>query len=131
MNRKMMIAVLTSFLSVGALAATASAASWHWDNGWGLLVGSNVISECFSPSPVAGHSIISGDDPGQVVALCLDSVNSAWDCGSVPGADVGVRARGRTASGASWEYTAPTTGTTAGSSAGGPSIVQHQCQMGF
>jgi hypothetical protein len=131
MNRRTMIAILTSLLSIGALAATASAASWHWDIGWGTVVGAAATGDCYAPVSVVGHSVINGNDAGQVIAYCADTVNNVWDCGDVHGTDVGVRAAGLPSGSSTWEYTNGTSGASVGSAAGGVAIAQHACQMGY
>jgi hypothetical protein len=130
MNRRTMIAILTSLLSIGAIAATASAASWHWF-GWEASAAANQTSSCYAPTPVIGHSVINGNDAGQVIAYCADTVNNVWDCGAVHGTEVGVQGRGRASGGAAWEYTPGTFGPSVGSTAGGAAIAEHQCQMGY
>ena len=130
MNRRTMIAILTSFLSIGALAATASAASWHWF-GFEAAVGASATANCYAPTSVIGHSVINGNDAGQVIAYCADTVNNVWDCGAVHGTEVGVQGRGLPSGSSTWEYTAGTFGPSVGSAAGGSAITQHQCQMGY
>jgi hypothetical protein len=131
MNRRTMIALLMSLLSIGALAASASAASWHW-LGWQASAAANQTSNCDVAGSVGGHSVINGNDPGQVIAYCADTVNNVWDCGITHNnVEFGVQGRGRSSSSAAWEYTAASFGPSVGSAAGGAAIAEHQCQMGW